>query len=97
MYYKKLVKKSKVLRCRTDKTKCRTPCPKCIVSTGHSKLFKSTENLWRHLWQNHALDKNEYPTNVEVVDVLEEISIALHNDVPLTTILRAVKLGMIIR
>ncbi len=89
----KQVQKPKVKSCRTDKTKCSTHCPKCK----HSKLFNSTENIWRHLWQVHQLDKYEYPSIEEVIEVLEEISIALENNIPLTTIQRAVKWGMIVK
>ena len=95
--YERQYYNTKVLLCRTDKSRCIISCPKCYENTSHSKLFKSPENLWRHLWQAHTLDKNEYPSIEEVIYVLEEISIALQNNISLTTIPGAVKWKMIIK
>ena len=92
------VKKTKVLRCRRDTTECRIRCPKCERNQkSHSKLFKNPQNLWRHLWQSHSTDKNDYPSNDLTVQVLEEITTALHNDDPLDTIPQAVSWSMIIK
>lgn len=91
------VKKANYLQCRTDKTPCRIPCPKCKCNTGFSKLFKSTENVWRHLFQIHRLDKNDYPSIEYVIFVLEKISIALEKGIKIETIPEVVKLEMIIK
>lgn len=91
------VKKSNHLQCRTDKTPCRIPCPKCKYDTGFSKLFKSTENVWRHLHQIHRLDKNEFPSTNYVIQVLEKISLAIENGNRLEDIPDVVRLGMIIK
>jgi len=97
MKYVKLVKKPKVRQCWSDKTKSRLPCPKCKVATGHRRSCSSPENLCRHLAQSHTFDKNEYPSVECVVAAVEEISIALQENIPLSKIPSAVKLGLVIR
>ena len=96
MYVREGVKKANHHRCRTDKTNCTILCPKCKTLTGHSAWFRSPENLWRHLFQVHNYEKNEYPSIPLVIDVLDEISIALKNDIPLDTIALTVKWNMLI-
>lgn len=96
MRYVKLVKKPKVRQCWRDKTKCKLPCPKCKVATGHWRSFSSPENLCRHLAQAHIFDKNEYPSVECVVATVEEISIALQKNIPLSKIPNAVKLRLVI-
>ena len=92
------IKKTKVLRCKTDKTKCIIRCPKCEIKCRcHSKLYKSPENLWRHLYQVHIIDKNDYPSVELVIQVLEKISNCLKNKIPLTSISLAVKSKMIVK
>lgn len=97
MCYGKLVKKAKHLKCRTDKTSCLLPCPKCKKSKGHTKLFRSTENVWRHLYQLHQLDKMNYPSTEYVISVLEKISIALEQGIKIETIPEVVKLRMVVK
>lgn len=92
----KQIKKTNHLQCWTDKTTCRFPCPKC-KKTGHSAIFISPENLLRHLYQSHSFDKNNYPSIVFVVGVLEKISIALQNKKSLEKITEAVELGLVIK
>ena len=87
--------KARVLRCRTDKTKFRTVCPKC-KKNGHSKLFNSPENLWRHLYQSHSFDKNYEPSISHVIEVLEKISIALKEKKSLE-IAESIEIGMIVK
>lgn len=72
-------------------------CPKCKHSTGFSKIFRSTENVWRHLHQIHRLDKNEFPSTDYVIQVLEKISIYLENQTTIETIPEVVKLRMVIK
>ena len=90
------IKKPNVLRCRTDKTRCRVKCPKCLKSTGFSKLFISPENLWRHLYQSHSFDKNYEPSISHVIEVLEKISIALKEKKSLE-IAESIEIGMIVK
>lgn len=81
---------------RTDTTPCLTRCPKCIQNKGRSKLFRNPQNLWRHLWQTHSYDRNDYPTNELVIHVLDQIAVALHLRISLTSIHDAVKLKMVV-
>ena len=53
--------------CKTDKTSCLLHCPKCEYNKRackHTKAFKKPESVWRHFFQTHILDVNEYP-NIE--------------------------------
>ncbi|WP_156800715.1 hypothetical protein [Candidatus Nitrosopumilus sediminis] len=98
MHICKRVKKANYRRCRTDKTPFTSRCPKCYLSNNHrSRTFKTPENLWRHLHQIHDFDRNEYPSIPLVIDVLDEISSALSQSIPLDTITLAVKWRMIIQ
>lgn len=90
-----LVKKSNI--CRNDKTPCLIRRPKCMTSKGHSRNFHSPQNLERHLWQKHSKDRNDYPQNNLVVQVLNEITIALHLGIPLTKIPLAISWKMVIK
>lgn len=96
MFKEKQLEKANHLRCRTDKTKFKTICPKC-KKTGHSKLFNSPENLCRHLDQSHSFDRNDYPTINYVIEVLEKISLALKEKRSPKKVAEAVELGMIIK
>ncbi len=86
------------LQCRTDKNPCTIRCPKCEINQrSHSKLFKTPESLWRHLWQSHTLDKNEHPSTEETIQILEKISAFLRVGASLSQFSEAKKLGMIVR
>ena len=75
---KKLQVKKTKFQCRTDKNPCCIRCPKCeLTQKSHSKLFKTPESLWRHLWQSHSLDQNLYPSIDETIKILEKISISI--------------------
>ena len=91
------IEKPKVLRCRTDKTRCRLRCPKCLKNTSFSKLFKSPENIWRHLYQVHRIDENEFPTTKNTIQILEKISFALQQKIPIEDINEAKELKMVIK
>ena len=90
----KQIKKRERHICRTDKTPCKLRCPKCIRAKYRSKIFKSPGNLWHHLYQVHNSDRSKYPSISLVVEVLDEISLALKNNESLSTVTRAVKWKM---
>lgn len=85
--------------CRTDKTSCLIHCPKCEFNKRackHTRAFKKPETVWRHIFQIHILDANEFPNNELSIKALEEVSQALKNKTDLDKLELPKKLGMII-
>lgn len=93
-----LSKKGNYHRCRVDKSSCRIKCPKCYLSNKRlCGSFKTPENLWRHIFQIHNIDRDIYPSISQVIEVLDDISYALDNKIPLENISLAVKWEMLIK
>lgn len=84
--------------CTTDTTPCTIRCPKCeLYNKSHAKILRNPQNLWRHLWQTHSFDRNDYPSNDLVIKVLEEITSALHNGISIEKVVLARKWNMIVK
>ena len=92
----KQIKKRVHHRSRTDKTRFNFTCPKCS-DYQKSKTFDSTQNLFRHLEQVHNLDNMEYPSSLQVMDFLDNMSWALNNSILRNMLLQAVKWRVIVQ
>jgi len=53
--------------------------------------------VWRHLCQTHSFDRYDYPSNDLVIGVLEEITHALHDGIPIESVELAIKWNMIVK
>jgi hypothetical protein len=88
----------KDLVCKTDLTKKKTRCPACEKvkrCTRHSRSFPCPQTTWRHIHQCPNYKLISYPNRKVAVDALEEISLALRNNLPLEKTL-GFRLGMIV-
>ncbi len=80
---------------------CHLRCPKCIQDKNRrgrtSPSFTSTMSLTKHIRYNHATKKTITPTFDETFKVLEEIAIALENNIDLNSIDKVVEWRMIVK
>ena len=75
-------------------------CTKCLNDQNRrgtkSSSFYSTMSLTKHLRQIHNSEKSLTPTFEEIFKVLEEITIALENNIDLNSIKKVVEWRMIV-
>ena len=68
-----------------NKTETLVRCPKChLIKNRKSRIFKSPQSLWKHIWQVHQSDKTQIPSTDDTVMLLEVYCVML-------------KLGMIVK